>query len=514
MLQKFKSIRVILSIGLILSAIFAGYCMYYKVTHWGFSFKPRETKRIWNIEAHINFMPTNENIKITLATPEDSKFYKILDDNVIAPKYKVSRIKSTENKIVLRAQPQTEEQNLYYRILLFDNEAGKGTVRASKPRKPAIPEYDETQMAVAKSILAQAEALETEADLPQKIIEIFNEKPTPVAVSTLLPFKITKENVATTIKNLLAIKSVPSRLIKGVRLEENKKSFSPDLMIEAYVGGKWRLYNLKNAAKGMPDDFIIFQRGDKGLLDIEGGENSSIQFSVLRSTTSNFDLANHRARLDKTKSWYDNSIYNLPINNQNIIKWLSVFPLAILVIVFIRNIVGLQTMGTFTPMLIAMSLTQTGFVNGITSFAIIISIGMLLRTLLSRLNLLLVPRISSVVIFVIIIMQTMTIIGYRMNFDIGLSAVFFPIIIMAWIIERASITWEEDGAFNASREIFNTLLTSVVTYFIIQDEYIKHLMFAFNELNLVILFIVMLLGTYTGYRLLELKRFAPLVKRG
>jgi hypothetical protein len=38
-------------------------------------------------------------------------------------------------------------------------------------------------------------------------------------------------------------------------------------------------------------------------------------------------------------------------------------------------------------------------------------------------------------------------------------------------------------------------------------------MFAFNELNLVILFIVMLLGTYTGYRLTELTRFAPLINK-
>ena len=46
----------------------------------------------------------------------------------------------------------------------------------------------------------------------------------------------------------------------------------------------------------------------------------------------------------------------------------------------------------------------------------------------------------------------------------------------------------------------------------INNEVIRHIMFVFNELNLVILFAVMLLGTYTGYRLTELKRFAPLVK--
>ena len=107
-------------------------------------------------------------------------------------------------------------------------------------------------------------------------------------------------------------------------------------------------------------------------------------------------------------------------------------------------------------------------------------------------------------------MQAFTILGYKLHFDIASSAAFFPIIIMAWIIERASITWEEDGPANAGKEVFNSLLVAIITYFIISSETIRHIMFAFNELNLVILFMVMLLGTYTGYRLTELKRFSPI----
>ena len=57
-------------------------------------------------------------------------------------------------------------------------------------------------------------------------------------------------------------------------------------------------------------------------------------------------------------------------------------------------------------------------------------------------------------------------------------------------------------------------MVAIITYFVICNNYIRHIMFAFNELNLVILFIVMLLGTYTGYRLTELKRFSPLAKKG
>lgn len=247
-------------------------------------------------------------------------------------------------------------------------------------------------------------------------------------------------------------------------------------------------------------------------MDVEGGENSSVQFSVLKSIHSSFNLAGKRAELAKQKSSFEYSIYNLPLKEQNTIKWLSIFPLAILVIVLMRNVVGIQTMGTFTPMLLSMSLVKTGFWQGLLCFAVIVGLGLIIRTLLSRLNLLLVPRISAVVIFVILIMESLTVFGYKMDWDIALSAVFFPIIIMAWIIERASITWEEDGPVNAGKEVLWSLVVAIITYFVICNEYIRHIMFAFNELNLVILFIVMLLGTYTGYRLTELRRFAPLVK--
>ena len=59
-----------------------------------------------------------------------------------------------------------------------------------------------------------------------------------------------------------------------------------------------------------------------------------------------------------------------------------------------------------------------------------------------------------------------------------------------------------------------SILVANISYLVIWINYIRHIMFAFNELNLVILFIVMLLGTYTGYRLTELKRFSPLAKKG
>ena len=506
-LKKLVTIRFILTLFLLASVVYAGYAMYYKINYWGFSLFPKTKTNVWTVEADVSFEADGNPIKISLATPKSSNEYKVLDQDIVAPGY-ASKIEN--GRLILEADGKEGIQNVYYRILLFDNEAAKGKVTAPTPPAPEAPVWEEKQKAVADEIIALAKT--QPGDLPQQIIRIFNQTPPEPTVTAFMPLKKTPKDVAEIISSLLAYKKIPSRLARGIKLVEDKQSFAPDLMLEAYVDGRWKLYNLSTGQIGLPKDFVIIQRGGTSLLDIEGGTDSVVKFSVLKSVTSSFSLAGKRAKLANDKDAFDYSIYNLPVNQQNNLKWLMIFPLAILVIAVIRNFVGLSTMGTFTPMLLAMALVKTGLIPGIVCFAIIMVVGLLIRALFTRLNLLLVPRISAVVICVILIIQFMTIIGYHFDSSIASSATFFPIIIMAWIIERASITWEEEGAFNSCREIIFSLIAALATYAVICNETIRYIMFAFNELNLVVLFLVMLLGTYTGYRLTELKRFRPLVK--
>lgn len=506
-LKKLFTIRFVLTLFLIASCIFAGYRIYYKVHYWGFSFVPHEKTNIWTIEANVSFMPTGDDIKISLAKPKSSEEYKILDEDIVAKGYQ-SEI--TDGRVVLTSSPKEGPQNVYYRILLFDNTSGKGKIQADAPQKPKKPVFSVQQEQTAQELLSLAK--KQNGDTVQQLIRLFNQNPPEPTVVAFLPQSKTPKDLAQIISDLLAYQGIPSRLARGIKLQEEKTSMSPDLMLEAYMKGRWKLYDLSNGQVGLPKDFIIIQRGGNSLLDIMGGTDSSIKFSVLKSVTTSFNLAGKRAKLANEQSAFDSSIYNLPILQQNTIKWLMIFPLAILVIAVVRNVIGLSTMGTFTPMLIAMALVKTGLIPGLICFVIMMVLGLFIRALFSRLNLLLVPRISAVVVCVILMIQYLTIFGYQLGSEIGSSAMFFPIIIMAWIIERASITWEEDGAFNSCREIVFSVIAALATYAIICNDTIRYIMFAFNELNLVLLFIIMLLGTYTGYRLTELKRFRPLVK--
>lgn len=509
LIKKLKSVRIFLFVCLIASVLFAVYSINYKIKYWGFSTNARSLTDIWTIEAHINFTPTDEPVKISIARPATNDDYKILGEDVVAPDYDV---KTTANRILITSDPKNPQiaQDIYYRVLLYKNiNPVQKLQKISAPKVSDVP-LSEQELEIASQLLETSK--QYDGTRAQQVIALLNRPQPEAIVQTFLPERKTPKDTALVLHRLLAVEKIPSRIVRGIKLVEEKKTFSADILLEVFEKGVWQVYNVETGVGGIPKDFVIFQREGNSLIDVEGGVDSAIKFSVLKSVRSAFSMAKHRSKgLQNLKIFdYEFSIYNLPVSQQNALKWLMIFPLAILVVVIMRNIVGLKTMGTFTPMLISMALIQTGFAAGLICFGIIIGVGLLIRTLLSRFNLLLVPRISSVVIFVILIIQFFTVWGYDAKINIASSALFFPIIIMAWIIERASITWEEEGTKNALTEMFYTVLVGIIVYFVVANEFIRHIMFAFNELNLVILCIVMLLGTYTGYRLTELMRFAPL----
>jgi hypothetical protein len=209
----------------------------------------------------------------------------------------------------------------------------------------------------------------------------------------------------------------------------------------------------------------------------------------------------------------DFSIYSLPIEQQNAFKMILLLPIGALIVVIMRLIIGIRTSGTFMPILIALALIQTTLISGIILFLIVISIGLLIRSYLSRLNLLFVARISAVIIVVIVIMAGISIISNKFGIDQAMSVTFFPMIILSWTIERMSVLWEEDGPREVLIQGSGSLLTAVIAYLFMTNRTIEYLTFNFPELMLVNLAFILILGQYTGYRLSELYRFHSLDRR-
>lgn len=509
--KKF-SVSKILLCCFIISIFYTIFAIQYKIRYFGFSLNPNTETNVWLVEGTISYTTTGEPIKITLNAPNNST---IIGDSINAEGYHILEQKLKHRKIIeFTADPKKEgkEEKIYYRVLLLEN-AKLDKVEINKT-VPAVdtPYFNEAQQEAANKILAYAKSMNS-GDIVSNLIKVLNQKPAMEEVQTFIPLKVDQTEIFNITKSILALENIPVRMIRGVTLQENKSLQKPDLLLEAYANGEWKIYNLENGNIGIPENFLIFQNGGESLLDVEGGKNSKIVFSVLKNKYNTLFLSKYKAKTNSLDTSFKYSMFNLPVREQNMLKIITVFPLAILSIVILRNIVGIKTLGTFTPMLIAMSFIQTGLINGLLAFIFLITIGLLIRRIFSKIRLLLVPRISTIVILVIFLIQIITVVAYNFNIEIGLSLLFFPLIITAWIIERSSIVIDESGEKAAIKQNIITLIVATFTYLVISSEQIRYIMYVFNEINISILFLIMLIGTYTGYRLTEIKRFQAILNK-
>ena len=79
-------------------------------------------------------------------------------------------------------------------------------------------------------------------------------------------------------------------------------------------------------------------------------------------------------------------------------------------------------------------------------------------------------------------------------------------------IERMSIVWDELGAFETIKQGVGSISAAAVAYLIMGIQPVEHLVFVFPELLLILLAATILLGRYSGFRLMELRRFKDLIE--
>ena len=191
----------------------------------------------------------------------------------------------------------------------------------------------------------------------------------------------------------------------------------------------------------------------------------------------------------------DFSLFSLPIATQAVYSVLVMIPVGALVIMLLRNFVGVKTFGTFMPVLVALAFRETRLLWGLVLFAIIVSLGLLIRFYLEKLRLLLVPRLTCVLTVVVILMAGISVLSQKLDIQPGLSIALFPMVIISMTIERMSIVWEERGASEAIQEGVGSLLVAAVAYVVMDIAWLEHLVFVFPELLLLVIALTLLVGS-------------------
>jgi hypothetical protein len=203
-------------------------------------------------------------------------------------------------------------------------------------------------------------------------------------------------------------------------------------------------------------------------------------------------------------------MYSLPISVQRFYRILFMIPVGVFLLVIMRNLIGIKGLGTFMPVLVALAFRETTLVWGLVLFTSIMAVGLLARSFLENLKLLLAARLAAIVMIVILLMALISVVAHKLGFDKGLSVALFPIVILTMTIERISIIWDERGGGEATREAAQTLAIATICYLVISWQDMQYVFFTFPELILLLLAATLVIGRYSGYRLTELSRFRVL----
>ena len=522
--NKRQVMFVVLVLVLLGSAI-AGY----KNIRLGFPLLPGESAQIWDVEAQINFRANNGPVNVSLATPEPGGRFSVLDATYAAPGYGYRKTdRDGIERVEWTRRDASGSQALYYKIKVQDSLPTAAVADLSDApadgeqgdfagQAPFVVGLEGAYKVAADGLIEQVrEQSSDDLSFASLLIAALNQTNTQSEAAflrdlisdTAEPGRYFQTDL---VVRLLQDAGLPVRKVRGVPLEDSRRNQPLVEMVEVYANGDWHMFDPRTGIEGMPENFLPWQRGGVSLLDVNGGYNSGITFSAISRSVPVEELAVTQAKQSQA-ALVDFSLYSLPIEEQNAYRYILLVPIGTLIVVLMRILVGLKTSGTFMPVLISLAFLQTSLLPGLVIFVTIVSIGLWIRFILSRLNLLLVARISSVVIVVVGIMAAMSILSYKLGIQQAMSVTFFPMIILAWTIERMSILWEEEGPMDVLVGGGGSLLVAVISYFAMTNRYIEHLTFNFPELLLVVLGVTLLLGQYTGYRLLELRRFKPMVE--
>ena len=187
-------------------------------------------------------------------------------------------------------------------------------------------------------------------------------------------------------------------------------------------------------------------------------------------------------------------------------------PAGIALLVFLRQFVGVATIGTFMPVLIGLSFRETGVIVGVIAFTLLVVIGLVVRMYFERLRLLLVPRLAAVIVVVVLAIVALAVFATEFGMEVVASPSLFPLVILAMTIERMAIAWEELSPKDAIQKGLGSLLIAVFSHFLMSNSSLEFLFFSFPELLFVVLAAMLMMGKYTGYRVSELIRFREVVK--
>ena len=194
----------------------------------------------------------------------------------------------------------------------------------------------------------------------------------------------------------------------------------------------------------------------------------------------------------------------------NTIILILLLPLLATLIAFIKQIIGLPTMGIMVPIALAITLLATDILPGMILLAAILIGSFLSRSILKKIRIMYTPKMALsilvVAMFVFASLYLATINGILVIKQLSI----FPVLLLIILSERIV-------SLQLSRRLIDTVVVTLITlslgilgYYLLSNKQLQQWVLLYPEAILLLIPVNIAIGRYFGLRLTEYLRFKQL----
>lgn len=306
---------------------------------------------------------------------------------------------------------------------------------------------------------------------------------------------------------------IPARLVGGVIMNEGSKKTSHQ-WLEVLIEGRWVPFDPTNGHfASLPENYLRLYTGDHALFRHTRNINFDYRFTIspISQSPALFEFEENEPVLNRFNAARLMQLTGLP---EEMIGVFLMFPLAALVTIFLRSVVGIQTFGIFMPMLIAAACVNTGLWLGLATFSGIVAFAVLMLAYFNSFNILKIPRLAAVItICTVLFIGILLWLGGRSSLQFGILALF-PVVIISFLAERIHNMLDESDWKGMLTTGIGTLVTIVACYIVFSSVMLQGLFALMPELLLLVLAVQLAIGQWSGMRMQEYVRFRSILGNG
>ena len=208
----------------------------------------------------------------------------------------------------------------------------------------------------------------------------------------------------------------------------------------------------------------------------------------------------------------------------NVVLLILLIPLLSFVIAFLKQVVGIASLGLYTTILVTLVFLILGPAYGIIMLLFITLISSLSYQILKKFRLLFIPKMAILMTIIsLAIFAILTFAVYYKILDVNfILLAVFPTVVISTLIEKL-VTTESSKFYKPFIPVSETILVSIIAYIFaggpvrifdwqFQIEIFRNLIFNYPELILLILIGNIILGRWTGLKVSEYLRFRSLLR--